>query len=139
MTLSAFPDRGAPPDAAALRDVLGHAHGLWTELAAWVRGQRPGVAEEWAYPGARYGWSLRLREKGRVLIYLTPCRGEFLVGVVLGEKAIAAARERGAPAEALALAEQAPRYAEGRGVRLTVGSTDALSLAIELAGIKLAG
>ena len=138
MSLSVFADRGHAPSADQLREALGESHPSWIRLIDHVRSRRDRLREEWAYPGAKFGWSLRLREGDRNLLYLTPGRGEFLVGVVLGDRAIAAAREAGASAEALALADAAPKYAEGRGIRVSVREPDDLPLAMELAGIKLA-
>lgn len=137
MALSHFTDRGGPPDEPALFQALGEAAPLWAELIGWVRSHRDRLREEWGYPGAKFGWSLRLKEGERNLVYLTPGRGEFLVGVVVGERAVAAARERGLSVTAAAVLDAAPRHAEGRGCRLAVRGPEELRLARELVGVKL--
>ena len=60
------------------------------------------------------------------------------MGIVVGEKAAAAARQRGARKRVLALIDAAPRYAEGRGVRVPVTSREALRAVEELAALKMA-
>jgi hypothetical protein len=96
------------------------------------------VTEQWNFPGAKYGWSLRLKRKDRVTLYLIPQAGHFLVGVVLGEKAVKAAHECGLPDVVLSQIDNAPRYAEGRGIRLPVTGRDDLFAVQKLAAVKMA-
>ena len=96
------------------------------------------VAETWHFGGAKYGWSQRLVQGKRVLVYLTPQAGQLLVGVALGEKAIAVAEATGlASARTREIVAAAPRYAEGRGVRFAVATDDDLAVAKELARTRL--
>ena len=138
MALSALDDRTRRPERAALDGVLGRAAGFWHELVTEVaRGHAP-VTQQWNFAGAKNGWSLRLRHRERVILYLTPQEGRFLVGVVLGEKAARAAREGGEPQSVRALIEAAPRYAEGRGIRFTVSRAADLRTARRLVALKMA-
>ena len=88
--------------------------------------------------GARFGWSLRLKRGKRVIVYMTPGTGQFLALFALGEKACAAAREAGLPACVVALIADAPKYAEGRGVRIPVRTKKDAAAIRALASIKLA-
>ena len=138
MTLSAFADKTAPPDAMALQAVLGPAYPNWLTLQATLRDRVGPLDEVWAHAGKAYGWSMRLLKGKRVVVYLAPQEGQFLLSVALGEKACALAVERNLAPFLLEAMAAAPRYAEGRGVRLTVtDKTDAVALA-ELAVVKLA-
>ena len=59
-------------------------------------------------------------------------------GVVpLGEKACAAAREAGIPAAVLAVIDAAPKYAEGRGVRISVRTKADLEGVLVIAAVKI--
>ena len=139
VALSAFDDPARPPTEAELAAILGPVMPLWTELVADVARHAGDIVEAWHHGGARYGWSMRLVRKDRNLVYLTPQPGTFLVGVALGEKAIAAAKAAGIASEhTLEIVAAAPKYAEGRGVRYPVASDDDLAVARELARIKLA-
>lgn len=138
MALSAFDDPGAAPTAAEVSRRLGGAASLFARLLEHLQKSHGPLVEVWRFAGPKFGWSLRVKRKERVVLYLTPQEGRFLVGVVLGEKAVAAARASALPAPVLALLEAAPRYAEGRGIRLAVGPGDDLSVVEALAALKLA-
>jgi Protein of unknown function (DUF3788) len=138
VVLSAFGDAESPPSADALEDVLGDATPWWTALISDVRQVAGELVERWVFGGPTFGWSLRLVRGDRVLVYLTPQAGRVLVGVALGEKAIATAVSAGAVSDrTMAIIASAPRYAEGRGVRFPVASPADLEVAHELARIKL--
>ena len=139
MAMSAFDDPAAPPSPAELAAVLGAAAPRWPMLVDDVRAHAGEVTETWMFGGPKVGWSMRLLRGERVLVHMTPQTGRLLVGVVLGEKAIAAGTAAGLASErTLAIVEAAPRYAEGRGVRIAVETGDDLDVARELALLKLA-
>ena len=89
-------------------------------------------------PAEKYGWSLRLKDKKRNIIYLSPCEGCFRVAFIFGDKAIAAARQSDLSKSTLKLLDEAPRYPEGTGLRLMVKSAKDLVEIRKLALIKLA-
>jgi len=137
VALSAFDDPARAPTPDEVDAALGHAARLWAELVAAVHRDTGELTETWAF-GAKSGWSLRLVQKERNLVHMTPQAGRMLVGVVLGEKAIARAEAAGlASARTLEVAAAAPRYAEGRGIRFPVETDEDLVVVMELARIKL--
>lgn len=139
MALSAFDDESRGPHAGQLRTVLGPAESLWRQLLAHAAEQDPSLVELWHFAGSKYDWSLRLKQKDRVLLHMTPCRKHFLAGIVLGEKTIASAQARGLPKPVLAAIEEAPRYAEGRGIRRKVSSAADLRVVKRLLELKMSG
>lgn len=132
-------DPARPPDADALARYLGNAAPLWNAVIDIARRRAPHLAETWHFAGARVGWSSRLMDKARILVYLTPEQDRFRVGLVLGGKAISAARASGLSAAATAIIDAAPKYAEGHGVRFHVACNDDLATAAELLAVKLPG
>ncbi len=136
MPLSVFDDPNQPPEPAELRRRLGSAATAWNALVAGVAGRCPPIEEVWKFGGAKLGWSLRLLRKGRVLLYLTPQEGRFLAGLVLGGKAVAAAREAGLSPALLAQVEAAPQYAEGRGLRVELTAGGDVEGLLLLVGLK---
>src|SRR5688572_27323168 len=120
MTLGALEDEGARPTDRSLAGVLGRAHRSWRRLRTALQAAHGPLAEQWYFAGKAFGWSFRLRQGRRVLVYLLPRRSSFLASFALGEKACLAARTVGIPASVLSIIEAAPRYAEGRGVRIPV-------------------
>jgi hypothetical protein len=136
MVLSAFEDREVPPDEQSLAATLGRTSGLWTQLTDSLQSAYGPLREEWRFAGAKFGWSCRMQQPKRTLVYLTPCRGHFLASFALGERACAEARTAGLPASVLALIEAAPCYAEGRGVRIPVRRRSDVEAVRKLAAIK---
>jgi hypothetical protein len=129
------PAPGSPDTLAA---TLGPAAGWWTALLDDLGATAGDITEAWACSSPKTGWSMRVQRGERVLAYLTPQADAMLVGVVLGEKAITAATAAGLVSErARAVLEAAPRYAEGRGVRITLESGADLAVAKELLQAKL--
>ncbi len=137
-SLSAFDDKSRPPDSADLAKVLGRALSPWDDLIAHIEATYPPITQVWSFAGAEYGWSLRLKCRDRVVLYMTPQAGVFLLGLVLGEKAAQASREMDLPDSVHPLIDAAPRYAEGRGIRLPVATGDDLAAVRTLAALKMA-
>jgi hypothetical protein len=137
MSLSAFDDRAHRPDAAELRRVLGRAQALWSDVVDQAGSECAGLVEVWHFAGPKFGWSLRLKQKDRVMLYLTPCPGHFLAGLVIGTKAAAGVKD-GLSQAAVAVLNAAPRYAEGIGVRMRVSSAADVRVVLQLLGIKAA-
>ncbi len=96
------------------------------------------LAEKWNFPGQKWGWSLQLKQKKRTVLYMTPCKGYFLAGFALGEKAVKAAHESGLPESVLNIINGARKYAEGRAVRVEVRTKKDLDNTKKLAAIKMA-
>ena len=136
MALSVFDDRAAPPDDEQLGSALGRTSRLWSRLINELQEQYGPFTLRCHFSGPAFGWSLRLVQPKRVFIYLTPRTGQFLASLALGERAVSAARNGDAPGDVLSLLDAAPRYAEGRGVRVTVKTVDALRKVRALAALK---
>lgn len=138
MALSVFDDKAREPQAADLQGVLGRSGILWDRLVAHVEAEFPPLEQTWLHSGAKWGWSLRLKQKKRTVLYLTPGNRHFLVGLVLGEKAVAAAKAQPLPGPTLDLIAEAPRYPEGRGIRIEVRFKKDLEAVKALAAVKMA-
>jgi hypothetical protein len=136
VALSAFEDTSHPPGAGELKRMLGKSAPLWDQLIAETREAHAPITEDWNFAGAKYGWSLRLKQRDRVVLYMTPQAGQFLLGVALGGKAVAAA-DASVPASVRALIDDAPRYAEGRGIRFAVTKRADVAAAGHLAALKM--
>lgn len=122
MALSAFDDKSGPPKDKDLEIVLGRSFAHWADLIAWLRVRFEPVTETWGFSGSKWGWALKVQHRKRTILYLTPQAKGFLVGFALGEKAVKAAMATDLADETLECIRSAPRYAEGRGVRLPVSN-----------------
>jgi hypothetical protein len=137
MALSAFDDKSRPPADGDLQNVLEETFVLWSELIGRVTARFPGTSPVWAYSGRSTGWGLRLVRKDRVILYMTPRHGFFLVSFVLGEGAVKAAHQSALPPAVLDGIDSAKRYAEGTGVRFEVRERRHLQPMETLAALKM--
>lgn len=134
---NAFIGRTTHPAPEEVDAALGPTAEAWKQLLDWLAEQ--GVADhEWKSSSPKYGWSLRPKLKKRTIAYLGPCDGCFRVAFVLGDRAVAAARASDLSKTTLQLLDEAPRYAEGTGLRLMVHASEDLADIRRLALIKLA-
>jgi hypothetical protein len=138
MALSAFDDKANPPTEGDLRTALGKTYPLWNGLKERIASAFAPLTIEWGYSSKSTGWGLRLKTEKRAVLYMTPCKGYFLASFALGEKAVKAARESGLPASIMKRIDDAPQYAEGRGVRLEVRTARDVRSMEKLAAINMA-
>lgn len=137
MLPNAFIGKPKPPTAAELAAALGPTKPVWDALIADL--QRAGVADqEWNTYSPKAGWSLRLKRKGRNIVHLAPCPGCFRAALILGDKAMAAARRSKLPQRVIKILDAAPRYPEGTGIRLEIKKPKDIEMVKQLAAIKLA-
>jgi hypothetical protein len=137
MALSALNDDLRKPDEESLKNALGEVAEAWFSLIKGLSTRYPSISEEWAYPGQKYGWSLRLVHKKRRLVYLTPQEGKFLAALVLSDRAVEAANKSALSQDVLAELNSARKYAEGRGIRLEIKSAENLNTLELLIEIKI--
>jgi hypothetical protein len=136
---NAFRGKANQPNEAELNAALGPSAKLWSEFIHWMADDEGVAGQEWkGICVEKYGWSLRLKQKSRNIVYLGPGKGCFMASFVLSDKALQAAKEAHLPkavAEALA---KAPHYPEGNGLRLQVHRNSDLPAIKKIVAIKLA-
>jgi hypothetical protein len=138
MALSFFADKSVPPSEDAVRAVLGATAELWRELIRRVAQKCAPLDQVWGFSSKSTGWGLRLKHAERTILYMTPCKDYFLASFALGEKAVKAAQESRLSRAVLNVIDRAPRYAEGRGVRLEIRKPRDLSAVEIIAAAKMA-
>jgi hypothetical protein len=84
------------------------------------------------------GWSFRIKDKRRAIIYLLPGKEEFRAAFVFGGKAFEAIKKSDVSPKIISELESAKVYAEGRGVRIPVPDRAVLKDIFILIDIKLA-
>lgn len=138
MALSVFDDKSHPPQPAEVAAELGKSATLWTELIGVISKEHSPISEKWHHPGAKWGWSLRLVRKERIVVYLIPQKRSFLAAIVLGQKAFEAAVKSDIPADVIAMLQAAKPYVEGRGIRLPIQRKEDVRTIAKLAAMKMA-
>ncbi|MBL8015898.1 MAG: DUF3788 family protein, partial [Ignavibacteria bacterium] len=72
---SPFTDKNSEPGPTDLKPVLKNTAKLWQHLEKYTVAAYHAAIGKWNYPGEKYGWSYRISDKKRVLIYLLPRNG----------------------------------------------------------------
>jgi hypothetical protein len=136
---NAFVGKTVQPSEDELKSALGPSTEVWKEFIAWMA-EKEGVKEqEWkGIAVKKYGWSLRLKEKGRNIVYLGPGKDCFMVSFVLSNKALDEAKSEHLPKAVQDALANAPHYPEGNGLRLLVHRARDLAAIRKIAAIKLA-
>jgi len=136
LTENAFIGKLTQPTPKELATKLGDTKELWNRLVSEISNECRISDKEWNCYSPKAGWSLRLKQKKRNIIYLSPCNGSFRVAFILGEKAMRVARNTEFPANFTKLIAEAPKYPEGSAIRFEVTSADDIAIVKQLAKIK---
>lgn len=138
MDTSIFTDKSKKPEEQALKNALGKSWDLWQEIVNIVYRKYPKAVSEWNFPGQKYGWSFRIKDKKRAIIYLLPRDQHFMVAFNFGQKAFEKIMESNISGEIKQSLENAQVYAEGREIRMEVKNEKILEDINLLIDIKLA-
>lgn len=133
---SIFTAKDKQPDDHALQDALRDTYALWLQLKAHVMASYPAATEQWSY--SFHGWSFRLSDKKRVIIYLLPRDGYFKAAFVFGQKATDTIMDSAVASAIKDELNAAKVYAEGRGIRVAMTDATLISDIQILIAIKLA-
>ena len=115
-----LPELLKAPTQKELTAKLGAAKPLWDELVAALQRACGTDGAEWGSSSKKTGWSLRVKRKERIIVYLAPSEGCFLASFALGDRAMHAARAIKFGPSVIEVLKDAKRYAEGSAVRLEV-------------------
>ncbi len=138
MEISIFPDKEKKPSEEDLKKALGSTYEWWNIIHAYVFDKYPAAFGEWNCPGKKYGWSYRIKDNKRAIIYLLPRDGYFKAAFVFGNKATQQIIGSDISKEIKSELENAQVYAEGRGIRIDVKDNIILDDIMKLIEIKLA-
>lgn len=136
---NAFLGKPKQPGEEEVIAALGPTAKLWNEFIEWMAKEEGVAGQEWKGIWVnKYGWSLRLKQKSRNIVYLGPGEGSFMVSFVLSDKALKAAKDAHLPKAVADALAAAPRYPEGNGLRLVVKRAADLAAIRKIAAIKIA-
>ena len=122
MGIGLFTDKGHQPTDAQVLEAIGPKLPLWHALVRFVREQYP-VQEDFKFLyGKNYGWALRFRIKGQLLVSLYPTQGGFTAQVNLGSDAIEKAQRLKLSKNVQQAIARAHPYPEGRWLFIPVES-----------------
>lgn len=134
---SIFTDIAHLPTDSELRSGLLSTFTIWKEIEDYVVATGHVSSQEWKYSGDKYGWSYRISDKKRVLIYLLPRDGFFKVAFVFGQKAFDTLIGGSVSDTIKNELKKAKAYSEGRGIRIEVRNATVIADIKKLIAIKI--
>lgn len=137
MSISIFTNKSLRPEVDDLKSALGKTFALWEEIKEYVNSKNSYFINEWNNPGPKYGWSFRIKDSNRAIIYLLPRKGFFKVALVFGKKAKETALESDVSSAIKTELRNAVVYAEGTGIRLDVKTKTIVKDIKKLIDIKI--
>ena len=139
MLSNAFAGNPNAPTDLEVDEALGvPAKALWGDLLRTLAKEHSLTTQEWTSYSVKAGWSMRLKQGKRNIVYLTPSRNAFMASFALGERAMEAARTSDFPASVQEILRDARKYAEGAAVRIDVHTPQDVAIVAQLTAIKIA-
>jgi hypothetical protein len=138
MDKSIFIDKTKLPSDNDLIEGLGETYQLWQSIKDYVYLKYPKAIDLWNYSGDKYGWSFRIKDKKRAIIYLLPRDKYFKVAFVFGQKATDSIMKSQISTSIKSELDSAKVYAEGRGIRIDIKDEKILNDIKKLIDIKIA-
>jgi hypothetical protein len=135
---SIFTDKNREPNESDLLPGIGNESLMrWNELANYAALACKGTCPEWSFGGDKYGWSFRIKDKKRAIIYLLPRDGFFKAAFVFGDRACEAIFKSSVSELFKKELQEARKYAEGRGIRIPIMNDEYMNDIKELIRIKV--
>ncbi len=135
---SIFTDKNVRPTHEDLKKRLAYTLTVWEDIEEFTKRNCPSAKAEWHFSGEKFGWSYRIKDNRRVLIYLLPRDRFFKGALVFGKKAVDQIVESTISAAIKAELMAAKQFAEGRGIRIEIKDASAIEDIKELIKIKIA-
>jgi len=137
MDISIFTDKKIMPTDDDLKITLGNTYGMWQHLTGYVHFKYSAAVDMWNYSGDKYGWTFRIKDKKRAIVYLLPRDKFFKIALIFGQKATDAIMDSQVNSSIKSELASAKVYAEGRGIRIDITDETILNDLKTLIDIKI--
>jgi hypothetical protein len=134
---SYFNDKQLQPTDEMLSLALGETKKLLDSIILFVENEFGESHLEWKYYGIKYGWSLKIFNKKRNIVFVGPEEGYFRLAFAFGEKAYHEIMKSNVPDSIKQQLQEAKLYVEGRPLRLEIRNTIDVEPLWQLIKIKL--
>jgi Protein of unknown function (DUF3788) len=135
MAIGVFVDKEHKPTAAEIAVALGSKRPLWENLNGFIADSYV-LKSDFAFYGKNYGWALRFRKGGKVLLSLYPDKDSFTAQIIIGQEQAEKALGLGLSKRVNNIIEDAHPYPEGRWLFVKVDSEQDLNDVKQLLMVK---
>lgn len=137
MSIGCFTEKENRPTEAQVLEAVGSKSSLWHDLIRAVRDGYP-VQEDFKFLyGKAYGWALRFRIKGQLLVSLFPTQGGFMAQVNLSPVAIEKALRMKMSENVQQAISRATPYPEGRWLFIPIETEQDFKDVMQLVALRV--
>jgi len=132
-----FIEKKTKPDLTSVKNILCDSYNIWENLLNQLKKDYKFISEEWKYYGTKYGWSQKIYLKKRNLFFFTACEKCFIIAFNFGDRGVKAVENSNLPGNLINKLVNAPKYAEGRGIKIIVQNESDIGQVLCLIRIKI--
>lgn len=125
MSKGIFTDKSYKPTEKEVFDNLSSAKPLWDSLISFIENNYK-IKGEYKFYGKNFGWALRYRKSGKVLISIYPGKDEFMTQIILNGKEVENVLELDITPETKKIIIEKPPIREGKWIYLKVTANENL-------------
>ncbi|MGB8232962.1 MAG: DUF3788 family protein [Methanobacterium sp.] len=126
MSKGTFTNKNHKPTENEIFDVIALYRPLWDNLIDFI-GHNYNIKGEFKFYGKNFGWALRYRKSGRVLISLYPGKKGFMIQIILNGDEIKKALKLDLDSETRKVIDETNPIREGKWIYLEVGPDTSLN------------
>jgi len=126
MATSIFDNKEIVPNDEDLEDILKSSLDVYNKLISFLKNEYGLLTTEWKFYSKKAGWTLRISNKKRNLVFFSPNEDYFLVTVNMGVKVSKIALDSDISDNTKDLIKQAKVYAEGISILIEVRNDEDL-------------
>jgi hypothetical protein len=139
MSKGLFTDKNHKPTEKEVFDAISSVKPQWDSLISFIENNYK-ITGEFKFYGKNFGWALRYRKSGKVLISIYPGKDEFMVQIILNGKEVEKALQLDIAPETKKIIMETSSIREGNWIYLKVipdtGLNDIESLILVRSPIK---
>ncbi len=119
MSKGAFTDKNHKPNEKEVFEAISSANLQWNSLINFIEDNYK-IKGEFKFYGKNFGWAVRYRKSGKVLLSVYPGRDEFMVQIILNGEEVKKALELDLHPDTREIIENKPPIREGKWIYLKV-------------------
>ena len=137
MTEYLFLDKTAEPTEEQLKEVLSDSYKYWCEIQSEINSKYGETITEWKFYSKKTGWTSKSLLKKRNLFFFKPYSKYFKLTFIFGDKAVDEIEKSDISEKLIQELRSAKKYAEGRGLSVSVTKKRDLKNIYKLIKIKI--
>ncbi|KAF5089122.1 DUF3788 domain-containing protein [Methanobacterium aggregans] len=135
MSKGIFTEKIHEPSEDEIFEALLSVKPLWDDLREFIEDNYK-ISGELKFYGKNFGWALRYRKSGRVLVSMYPGSGEFIVQIILNGKEVEKAMELDLEPDTMKVIVDTEPIHEGKWIYINVTSETDLSDVEDLISVR---